>query len=619
MPRVRSRSIVSWGNEADATVVRRRVRCDTTAFAIASNKRQLVLRERRRTFACGSAGESVSGATVTSFGNPGAIHIGKYRLIAELGHGGMSDVYLAVAKGMAGFRKLLVIKQLRPNLAEDEEFLAMFLDEARLAARLSHRNVVATHEVGEDDGRYYIAMEYLEGQALKRIVHRAKDRFERSLHLHVILEVLKGLHYAHELCDFDGTPLGVVHRDVSPHNVFVTYGGDVKVVDFGVAKALDSSTETSAGVMKGKLAYMSPEQARGSAVDRRADIFSVGVILWECLTGKRMWAGQTSSRIAERLVGGDIPDIRLEASDVPDGLAGICERALSCDLDRRYATALEMHDALQAFVEGQHEQVRAETLGARVEKLFADERLLMQTIVERQLSRIQASQGSDVPAVGMVTLGRITTGSKTPSSRSERTLDRSHSSRAAVASDKRADLGASRLWKGGVAVALTTAAAVAAVFVLSRVGGNDEATTSALPAPAAASVSPGDRESKEVLLRISVRPTSARLFLDGVRLPSNPFERSVRVDETTHRVRAEADGFATETRDVRFESDVLIHFTLAPSKDASPAQTTSSPKSVGTRPPAEPALPGPPATGQPAEPGTAPTKRPLDPKDPWTP
>ncbi len=231
------------------------------------------------------------GSTVTSFTNQDAMTIGKYRLIAELGHGGMSDVFLAVSKGMGGFHKLLVIKQLRPNLAEDEEFLSMFLDEARLAARLSHRNVVATYEVGEDGGRYYIAMEYLEGQALKRIIHRAKTRFGLDMHLQVVLDVLKGLHHAHDLCDYDATPLGVVHRDVSPHNIFVTYAGDVKVVDFGVAKALDSSTETSAGVMKGKLAYMSPEQARSGDVDRRADIFSVGVLLWEGVTGQRMWGG----------------------------------------------------------------------------------------------------------------------------------------------------------------------------------------------------------------------------------------------------------------------------------------------------------------------------------------
>ena len=550
---------------------------------------------------------------MTSFANPGAKYIGKYRLIAELGHGGMSDVYLAVAKGMAGFRKLLVIKQLRPNLAEDEEFLAMFLDEARLAARLAHRNVVATHEVGEDEGRYYIAMEYLEGQALKRILHRAKDRFACSLHLHVVLEVLKGLHYAHEICDYDGTALGVVHRDVSPHNIFITYAGDVKVVDFGVAKALDSSTETSAGVMKGKLAYMSPEQAQGVDVDRRADVFSVGVILWEALAGRRMWEGENSSRIAERLIHGDIPDIRHAAPTVPNELASVCERALSCDVTRRYPTALEMRDELAAFVDGQRKRVSAEVLGRRVQKLFSDERLLMQTIIERQLNRIEASQEVDVPEVGMVTLGRMTTRSRTPSSRSEGGLDLSHSGSGAVASDKRVELGASRLWKGGVAVAITAAAAIVVVLLVSGEKGEVDVQTVTVLASAVPTFS-AEPESREILLRISVRPTSAQIFLDGERLLSNPFEKSVRADQEMHQIRVQADGFTTETRDVRFDSDVLIHLALAPSKDAAVVQPASVQSAVPRKSPVS-RIPVSPAS----EPKAAPTKRPLDPNDPWTP
>jgi eukaryotic-like serine/threonine-protein kinase len=550
------------------------------------------------------------GSTVTSFTNQDAMTIGKYRLIAELGHGGMSDVFLAVSKGMGGFHKLLVIKQLRPNLAEDEEFLSMFLDEARLAARLSHRNVVATYEVGEDGGRYYIAMEYLEGQALKRIIHRAKTRFGLDMHLQVVLDVLKGLHHAHDLCDYDATPLGVVHRDVSPHNIFVTYAGDVKVVDFGVAKALDSSTETSAGVMKGKLAYMSPEQARSGDVDRRADIFSVGVLLWEGVTGQRMWGGETSSKIAERLLAGDIPDIRKVVPDIPDGLARICERALALDVDDRYPTALEMHDALASYVETSGVRITADELGHRVEKIFSDERLLMQTIIERQLSRIREPQEGDDAPVGMVTLGRITTGTRTPTSRS-RPGDGSQTERSVVKADKVTEQSPSLSRKGGVLAAITVVAVVVAFLLVGRNdGGTDDVTSVGAVISASASAS-NPLVPPLIRLRIAVRPENATVFLDDVRLSSNPYEQTYDVDTEPHRIRAEAPGYATETREVRFDSDVLIHFSLAP---AAAASELDSGRHVVTVAPATPT-----SVQSGVSPATEPTKRPLDPKDPWAP
>src|SRR5450432_1495059 len=200
---------------------------------------------------------------------------GKYRLIAELGQGGMADVFLAMVAGPAGsgFSKLTVVKRLRQNLVEDPEFVAMLVDEARIAARLNHPNVVQTNEVGEVDNQFFIAMEYLDGQPLHRIQQRAmrarkkakeggsgehtlasaaEDPFPKQLEYWVILNVLEGLHHAHELADYDGTPLQIVHRDVTPHNVFVTYEGQVKVVDFGIAKSVGRAAETQHGTVKGK-------------------------------------------------------------------------------------------------------------------------------------------------------------------------------------------------------------------------------------------------------------------------------------------------------------------------------------------------------------------------------
>jgi eukaryotic-like serine/threonine-protein kinase len=206
---------------------------------------------------------------------------GRYQLITKLGHGGMARVLLMVARGRSGVSKLLVVKELLAEIKEDPEFLAMFLDEARLAARLNHPNVVQTYEVSEDGPTPVIVMEYLEGQSLAAVLNRiGRAQMPLQLHLHILLQALTGLHYAHELRDFDGTPLGVVHRDVSPQNIFVTYEGQVKLVDFGIAKASSSSGRTRTGVFKGKVAYASPEQTASSTVDRRSDVFAVGVMRW---------------------------------------------------------------------------------------------------------------------------------------------------------------------------------------------------------------------------------------------------------------------------------------------------------------------------------------------------
>ena len=222
-----------------------------------------------------------------------------YRRIAELGRGGMATVHLAAMQGSHRVTKLVVVKELRPELAVNDEFVVMFFDEARLAARLNHPNIVQSYEVGEEDGRQFIVMEYLEGQPLHRVWNKlqAAGKMSLALNLQVVHDVLAGLDYAHELTEFNGTHLKIVHRDISPHNVFVTYTGDVKVVDFGIAKAADSSTQTRVGTLKGKLTYMPPEQAMGEPVDRRADLFAVGVLLWESAAGRRLWQGMNDGAI----------------------------------------------------------------------------------------------------------------------------------------------------------------------------------------------------------------------------------------------------------------------------------------------------------------------------------
>jgi serine/threonine-protein kinase len=323
-------------------------------------------------------------------GQVGAVSLGKYRLFATLGRGGMADVYLAVSQGQLGFNKLLVVKRLRSALAEDPAFLAMFLDEARLASRLNHPNVVHTYEVGEASGAYFIAMEYLEGQPLNRVLRdlaKHGEELDEAMCARIVADALAGLHYAHTLRDYDGTPLEIVHRDVSPHNIFVTYDGQVKLVDFGIAKAVTSTSVTEVGVLKGKVAYMAPEQAQGARIDARADIFGMGAVLWELLALDRLIQAETAAAAIHRLLNQPIPSITT-ARDVDSGLAAIVARALEKDASRRYQTAEEMRDALEDWLRTSGHKVRDSDIGARILAMYADVREDVHRQVQEQMASV---------------------------------------------------------------------------------------------------------------------------------------------------------------------------------------------------------------------------------------
>jgi serine/threonine-protein kinase len=328
--------------------------------------------------------------------------LGKYSLVAEIARGGMGVVYLAQAIGRHGFKKLVVVKLLKPELAEDEKFREMFLDEARLAARLNHRNIVQTLEVEQEDDRYFFVMEYLEGRTL----HAASLlKGERALPvtttLWILCDVLAGLHYAHELADFDGKPLGVVHRDVSPRNVFLTYDGQVKVLDFGVAKAAGRGQETEAGELKGRIPYMSPEHVRDKDIDRRADVFSVGVLLREALTGRRLWEGANEVEILSRLLERDLPALPSDV-EIPDEARTILERAMAPDRDARYRTAHEMRSALERYVSRLDKTGATAKFGEPISKAFAEHRSQLKELIEQHVAHAEsmppAATGS-VPAL----------------------------------------------------------------------------------------------------------------------------------------------------------------------------------------------------------------------------
>src|SRR5690242_4657129 len=263
---------------------------------------------------------------------------GKYTLVAKLATGGMAEIFLARLHGDGGFEKLVCIKRILPQLARDPQFVAMFLDEARVVARISHPNVCQVFELGELAGQYYIAMEYLEGVPLARFRRREPGFAPPSPRLvaGAGAQACEGLHHAHQLKGKDGELLGVIHRDVSPQNLFVTVDGIVKVLDFGIAKVQDASSKTSTGAVKGTYAYMAPEQLRNEGLDRRTDVWAVGTVLWEVLARRSLFKRDTEFLTFQAIVQDPIPDIRELRPDVPGTLAEVIACALSRDRDERF-------------------------------------------------------------------------------------------------------------------------------------------------------------------------------------------------------------------------------------------------------------------------------------------
>lgn len=333
-------------------------------------------------------------------------HFGKYNLIGKLGHGGMAEVFLSYVAGPAGFRKLTVIKRLHDHLLEEPGFLSMFLDEARLAARLNHPNVVQTHEVGEFDEQYFLAMEFLEGQPLDRVRKRCarRDVFPPPrIIAKIVAEALEGLSYAHELTDYDGTPLSVIHRDISPHNVFVTYNGMVKLLDFGISKATTHVSETQAGVVKGKFAYIAPEQGRGYDVDQRADLWSMGVVLWEALANRRLFKGPNDMATLNAALMGPIPSLREVGLSIPESLVRICDRALYRNPGRRYQTAQEMKEDLETYLSEEPRPTTRKEVAAFVTNLFGDVIEKHRSLIEACLLRSEDVRGMDMQSTHDVT------------------------------------------------------------------------------------------------------------------------------------------------------------------------------------------------------------------------
>jgi serine/threonine protein kinase len=301
---------------------------------------------------------------------------GKYVLLERISVGGMAEVFKAKYSGVEGFQKILAIKRILPSLTEDVDFIRMFIDEAKIAGQLNHANICQIYELGRINKSHFIAMEYIWGKDLLQISTRYR-KANKTMHFgqacYILSKACEALDYAHKKKDAHGRPMGIIHRDVTPQNILVSYEGEVKLIDFGIAKARDRSAKTAAGVLKGKFGYMSPEQVRGLPLDRRSDIFSLGIVLWEVATGQRLFDGQTDFVVLEKVRNVQVPPPSSINPRVPRRLEAIIMKALQKDPDDRFQWANEMHKALQSFMMTQKPMYSAKLMASWMTKTFAKE------------------------------------------------------------------------------------------------------------------------------------------------------------------------------------------------------------------------------------------------------
>ena len=318
--------------------------------------------------------------------------LGRYALYGEIAAGGMATVHLARLLGPVGFARTVAIKRLHPHLAKDPDFVAMFLEEARLAARVRHPNVVATLDVVSDDGELFLVMEYVAGESLSRLVRKARERGERvppRYAIGIVSGALEGLHSAHDAKSEKGQPLGLVHRDVSPQNVHVGVDGVPRLLDFGIAKATNRVQETRTDQIKGKVAYMSPEQLAKGAIDRRADVYSAAVVLWETLTGERLFKADDVPSLVYAIIN---EQVRLPSEIVPDlppGLDAVVMKGLEREAENRWSSAREMAAALEKVLQ----PAPAREIGEWVHSIAGDALDWRQELVHR----IESETSSSIP------------------------------------------------------------------------------------------------------------------------------------------------------------------------------------------------------------------------------
>jgi serine/threonine protein kinase len=444
------------------------------------------------------------------------IQFGKYTLFERIGRGGMADVYKGRVSGPQGFERTFVVKRILPHLSDDATFIKMFVEEAKLSARLAHPNIVQIFELGAVEGEYFISMEYIRGRDLSetmRAIWKTMGPPRPELVAYIGREACRALSYAHSLADERGRPLGMIHRDVSPSNIMMSYEGAVKLLDFGIAKALGEAPETTkSGTMKGKYAYMAPEQTEGDDVDHRIDIFSCGIVLHEVLTGRRLFKGQNDVLTIERVRRCEVPPPSQQNPMVPPELDAIILRALARDRDARWATAADMADALDDVVHAARFQPTH--LAQLLHDLFPVDggapspRLSVNASSQVTNSSIRGTRSATIPPVTRTGTGTGPgPGSGTGSARRPPSLAASESTDAPAG----LSLKPRSKWKGGAAAALVVAAG--GFFVWQGV------LKKKVDDGAGARLTPAGDPSKRFHVFVKSEPPGAQIFLEGEDMP----------------------------------------------------------------------------------------------------
>ena len=537
--------------------------------------------------------------------------LGRHEIVTNLGHGGMAQVFLAVQRGPFSSTKLVVIKKLKPDAGGDQQFLDMFLDEARIAMRLSHPNVVSTFDFVADGDEFYLTMEFLDGQSLLQTIRKVgRDRMPLELHIWVLTQVLAGLGYAHGLRDFDGTALDIVHRDVTPSNVILTYGGGVKLVDFGIAKVAGAVAVTQSGMMKGKLGYVSPEQCLGKPTTARSDLYSVGVMLWEAMARKRRTVGETPAAVYQARIAGTERSIEDVWLDAPPSLVKIVKRALAAAPENRYETAFEFQRELEEYLAG----TPREGFGTRALAEFmtahfaAAMETLHRTIESRVAGALRGLTASSGPISTEVThtvekpVWAASPPKATGATSAPRVANRIEPSKA---TDTGKAFSPSQIKMGAAIAAVAVVVAGLATFAALRRGDSPRPELAAaadvqaappLPAAAAGNIAPLPPrpprapsvvpqgapparaeaatpeldEFAEVRILVKPRSANARVMLDGEPLAGNPAVARRQKGSFQHTLSVTAEGYEPLERVVTTEQDVRLTLKLARARPGEP-------------------------------------------------
>jgi serine/threonine-protein kinase len=521
---------------------------------------------------------------------------GKYRIIAHLRGGDATEASLvAIESGPAQDRGLGVLKRLKLGADAEPQLVQRLSDEAKLCKLLDHPNLARLLEAGEDDDGPILVFEYIEGPSLARLRSRAVRRgsgIPVPLTLRIVAELARGLAYAHDLKDEAGKPLKVVHRDVSPDSVTVTYDGHVKLSDFGMATTAASTARSRENRVKGNVAYMAPEQARADfSLDSRADIFALGVIMWELLTGRRLWEGQAEVDVLARLADeAPLPSARSVNESVPKEIDAICSQALTKVRDERYDSAADLLAALEKLMAKPELASSAEALGAFVTEHFDDERAKMRALVDEARSPSEGGAEKELPAIGaprppdQSPFGDI---ESDPKLRIGVALPEELPSRRVIEVVQVAP-SPDRRFAYLMAALVVTVLGVVAVFAIRSPPEDKKVETKgpwvAPTRPAATDPAASAYvEPEEVTIEIRVTPEEAKLFVDGVRTPSNPHRTRVVPAKFQHSIRAEAEGYETRTMSVVFDRERSIELALVKDRDARAPVVVRKPTGTGAK------------------------------------